>query len=129
MRFMIIVKATAKSEAAGMPRASLLAELGAFHEELARAGVLLDGAGLKASAQSWRVATDASGQRSVEDSPDTQASERIAGYALIQVRSREEAVEWARRYPTPASHGSTRHIEVRPLCEAEDFVRRAEGEL
>lgn len=71
MRFMLIVKATAESEAAGMPSSSPLAELGAFREELDRAGVLLDGAGLKDSAQGWRVAIDAGGQSRVEDGPDT----------------------------------------------------------
>jgi hypothetical protein len=121
MRFMIIVKATADSEAGVMPPASLLAEMGTFHEELARAGVLLDGAGLKASAHGWRVAIGADGQRSVLDGPFTHERDLIAGYTLIQVRSREEAVEWSRRYPNPTLHGSACQIEVRQLFEAEDF--------
>jgi hypothetical protein len=121
MRFMIIVKATADSEAGVMPPASLLAEMGTFHEELARAGVLLDGAGLKASAHGWRVAIGADGQRRVLDGPFTHERDLIAGYTLIQVRSREEAVEWSRRYPNPTLHGSACQIEVRQLFEAEDF--------
>jgi hypothetical protein len=121
MRFMIIVKATADSEAGVMPPASLLAEMGTFHEELARAGVLLDGAGLKASAHGWRVAIGADGQRQVLDGPFTHERDLIAGYTLIQVRSREEAVEWSRRYPNPTLNGSACQIEVRQLFEAEDF--------
>lgn len=122
MRFMIIVKATADSEAGVMPPASLLAQMGAFHEELARAGVLLDGAGLKASAHGWRVGIAADGQRRVLDGPFAETKELIAGYTLIQVRSRDEAIEWSRRYPNPTQHGSACDIEVRQLFEAEDFA-------
>ena len=122
MRFMIIVKATADSEAGVMPPASLLAHMGAFHDELARAGVLLDGAGLRASAQGWRVAIAADGQRRVQGGPFAQTEELIAGYTLIQARSRDEAIEWSRRYPNPTLRGSACHIEVRPLFEAEDFA-------
>lgn len=122
MRFMIIVKATADSEAGVMPPASLLAEMAAFHEELARAGVLLDGAGLRASAHGWRVAIDADGRRRVVDGPFAVTGELIAGYTLIQVRSRDEAMEWSRRYPNPTLHGSACEIEVRQLFEAEDFA-------
>ena len=126
MRFMIIVKATADTEAGVMPPAALLAallaEMGAFHEELARAGVLLDGAGLKASALGWRVAIAADGTRRVIDGPFTESKELIAGYTLIQVRSRDEALEWSRRFPNPTPHGSACEIEVRQLFEDEDFA-------
>ena len=122
MRFMIIVKATTDSEAGAMPSASLLTEMGAFHEALARAGVLLDGAGLKASAHGWRVAIGNDGERRVLDGPFTETKELIAGYTLIQVRSRDEAVEWSRRYPNPTLNGSACEIEVRQLFEAEDFA-------
>ena len=122
MRFIIIIKATADSEAGVMPPPALLADMGAFHEELARAGVLLDGAGLKASDQGWRVAIGEGGQRRVIDGPFADAQGLIAGYTLIQARSREEAVEWSRRYPNPTLHGSACEIEVRQLFEAEDFV-------
>ena len=122
MRFMIIVKATADSEAGIMPPASLLAEMGAFHAELARAGVLLDGAGLKASSHGWRVRIGAGGDRQVVDGPFAQTPELMAGYTLIQVRSRDEAVEWSRRYPNPTLNGSACELEVRQLFEAEDFA-------
>jgi hypothetical protein len=122
MRFMIIVKATADSEAGVMPPPELLARMGAFHEELARAGVLLDGAGLRASAHGWRVTIGADGHRRVVEGPFGTAGEMIAGYTLIQVRSREEAIEWSRRYPNPTLNGSACEIEVRPLFEAEDFL-------
>ena len=122
MRYMIIVKANADSEAGVMPPPSLLAEMGAFHEELARAGVLLDGAGLKATSQGWRVHIDSGGQRRLVDGPFTQTKELIAGYTLIQVRSREEALEWSRRFPSPAAGGGACEIEVRRLFEAEDFT-------
>jgi hypothetical protein len=122
MRFMIIVKATADSEAGVMPPPSLLAAMVAFHDELARAGVLLDGAGLKATAQGWRVRIEGSGQRRIVDGPFTETHEPIAGYTLIQVRSRDEAIEWSHRYPNPTLHGSACEIEVRQLFEAEDFA-------
>lgn len=125
MRYMIIVKANADSEAGVMPPPELLAEMGAFHDELARAGVLLDGAGLKASALGWRVAIGADGQRRVLDGPFTESKELIAGYTLIQVRSRDEALEWSRRFPNPTLHGSACEIEVRQLFEAEDFAPQA----
>jgi len=126
MRFMIIIKATAESEAGVMPPASLLAQMGAFHDELARAGVLLDGAGLKASAHGWRVAIAADGQRRVLDGPFAETKELIAGYTMIQVRSRDEAIEWSRRYPNPTLHGTACEIEVRQLFEAEDFAPAAD---
>lgn len=122
MRFMIIVKATADNEAGVMPPASLLADMGGFHEELARAGVLLDGAGLRPSAQGWRVALGADGQRRIVDGPFAETGELIAGYTLIQARSRDEAVEWSRRYPNPTLNGGACEIEVRQLFEAEDFA-------
>jgi hypothetical protein len=125
MRFMIIIKATADTEAGVMPPASLLAEMGAFHEELARAGVLLDGAGLKASSHGWRVCIDGDGQRRIADGPFTESKELIAGYTLIQARSRDEALAWSRRYPNPTLHGSACEIEVRQLFEAEDFASNA----
>jgi hypothetical protein len=123
MRFMIIVKATPDSDdAAVMPTEEALAEMGAFHEELARAGVLLDAAGLKPTARGWRVRYEG-GRRTVVDGPFTEAKELVAGYTLIQVRSREEAVEWTRRFPNPAPDAPGCEIEVRQLFELEDFVQ------
>ncbi|OON61937.1 dehydrogenase [Massilia sp. KIM] len=120
MRFMIIVKATAATEAGVMPEAALLAEMAAYHQELARAGVLLDGNGLKPSSQGWRIRYEGP-RRSVIDGPFAETKELIAGYTLIQVRSREEALEWARRFPAPHGEGVAAEIEVRPLFELDDF--------
>lgn len=129
MRFMIIVKATADSEAGRMPPDSLIAEMTAYNEQLAQAGVLLDGAGLKPSSAGWRIDWK-NGKKTVTDGPFTESKELIAGYTLIQTRTREEAMEWARRFPNPAVDGGDAEIEIRPLFEMEDFepseaVRRA----
>jgi hypothetical protein len=95
--------------------------MGAFHEELARAGVLLDANGLKPSGQGWRIRYQ-DDQRHVIDGPFAETKELIAGYTLIQVRSREEAMEWARRFPAPFGRtGDGGEIEVRQLYEQEDF--------
>ena len=122
MRVMILVKANPESEAGAMPGEDLLAAMGSYHEELARAGVLLDGVGLKASAQGWRVRYGKGGERTVVDGPFTETKELLAGYTLIQVRSREEAMEWARRFPNPRGEGLEAEIEVRPVFELDDFA-------
>jgi hypothetical protein len=122
MRFMILVKATPASEAGVMPTEEQLAEMIGFHEEMAKAGVLLDGSGLKASSTGWRVRYSG-GERTVIDGPFTEAKELVAGYTIIQVRSREEAMEWVRRFPNPAPPGMDGEIEVRQLFEADDFVQ------
>jgi hypothetical protein len=121
MRFMIFVRADANTEAGVMPNDdSLMAEMASYHEELAKAGVLLDAAGLQPSAKGWRIHYDGK-RRSVTDGPFTEAKELVAGYTLIQVRSRDEALEWARRFPNPAVDGGQAVIEVRQLYELEDF--------
>ena len=120
MRFMMIVKATKDSEAGVMPSEKLLAEMQKYHEELQKAGVLLDGSGLQASSKGWRVKYSGA-KRSVIDGPFAETKELIAGYTLIQVKSRAEAVEWARRFPNPAGEGKEGEIEVRQLFELEDF--------
>ena len=120
MRFMILVKATVDTEAGAMPPESLFAEMATCHEALAKAGVLLDAAGLQPSVKAWRVRYDGQ-RRSLTDGPFTEAKELIAGYTLIQVRSREEALEWSRRFPNPAIDGGRAEIEVRQLFELEDF--------
>jgi hypothetical protein len=128
MRFMIIVKATADTEAGVMPEESLFAAMDDYHQELARAGVLLDGSGLKPTSAGWRIRYQAGGnadgggeQRRVIDGPFTETKELIAGYTLIQVRSREEALEWTRRFPNPQGPGHEAEIEVRQLYEMDDF--------
>lgn len=120
MRFMIIVKATKDSEAGVMPGEDLLAEMGAFHEELQQAGVLLDASGLQPSSKGWRIRYEGD-KRSVTDGPFAETKELIAGYTLIQVESREEALEWTRRFPNPAVDGGEGEIEVRQLFELDDF--------
>ncbi len=120
MRYMIIVKATKDSEAGVMPEEKLLTSMAAFHEELMKAGVLLDATGLHPSASGWRIQYSGE-QRKVIDGPFTETKELIAGYTLIQVKSREEAMEWIRRFPNPAVDGKTGEIEVRRLFELEDF--------
>ena len=120
MRVMIIVKANADSEAGKLPGESLFAAMAAYHEELARAGVLLDANGLKPSAHGWRIRYH-DGTRTVVDGPFAETKELVAGYTLIQVRSREEAMEWAKRFPAPMGEGVDAEIEVRPLYELEDF--------
>ncbi|MDR3381598.1 YciI family protein [Cupriavidus basilensis] len=121
MRFMILVKATQDSEAGAMPDESRFAAMAAYHEQLAKAGVLLDAAGLKPTSAGWRIRY-AGGQRTVIDGPFAQSKEIVAGYTLIQVRSREEAMEWARRFPSPHGDMADGEIEVRQLFELEDFA-------
>lgn len=130
MRFMIMVKATTASEAQARPGEGVdekvMAEMAAYHEKLAKAGVLLDANGLKPSAQGWRVRY-ANGKRTVIDGPFAETKELIAGYTLIQVRSREEAMEWARRFPAPFGDAVEGEIEVRELFEFEDCEPSAAG--
>jgi hypothetical protein len=124
MRFMIIVKATPDTEAGKFPPPAemekLMGSMAAYHEELAKAGVLLDGSGLQPSSKGWRIRYNGA-QRKVIDGPFAESKELIAGYTLIQVRSREEALEWTRRFPNPVGEGMDAEIEVRQLYELEDF--------
>jgi len=118
---MIIVKATRDSEAGVMPEERLFAEMAAFHEELAVAGALLDASGLQPSSKGWRIKYSG-GKRAVIDGPFAETKELVAGYTIIQVKSREEAMEWTRRFPNPAADGRAGEIEVRQLFELEDFA-------
>ena len=120
MRFMMIVKATKDSEAGVMPSEKLISEMQKYHEELQKAGVLLDASGLQASSKGWRVKYSGT-KRTVIDGPFAESKELIAGYTIIQVKSREEAMEWARRYPNPSVDGGAAEIEVRQFFELEDF--------
>jgi hypothetical protein len=120
MRFMIIVKATKETEKNAMPAEKLIAEMATYHEELAKAGVLLDGSGLHPSSKGWRIKYSGA-KRTVVDGPFAETKELVAGYTLIQVKSREEALEWTRRFPNPAVDGKEAEIEVRPLKELEDL--------
>lgn len=118
MRFMLIVKATADSEAGVMPSSELLTAMGRFNEEMVNAGILLDGAGLKPSSQGVRVRFSGD-KRTVIDGPFAETKELIAGYWIIQVKSLEEAIEWVKRCPNPMLEDSD--IEIRPFFELEDF--------
>ena len=120
MRFMIIVKATKDSEAGARPTEELFAAMADYHEQLVKAGVLLDASGLQPTSKGWRVKYSA-GKRSVVDGPFAETKELIAGYTIIQVKSREEALEWTRRFPNPSIDGKDGEIEVRQLFELEDF--------
>lgn len=124
MRFMIVVKATPDTEAGRFPaeaeKQRMFAEMARFHEELHKAGALLDGAGLKPSSEGWRIQYSGT-QRIVMDGPFAETKELIAGYTVIQVKSREEALEWSRRFPNPAGEGKPAQIEVRQLYEVEDL--------
>ncbi len=127
MRFMVIVKATNNSEAGVMPSEKLLAEMGAFNEELVKAGVMLAGEGLQPSAKGARVRFSG-GKRTVIDGPFTETKELVAGFWLWQVKSREEAIEWVKRCPNPMP-GEDSEIEIRQVFEAADFGAEFTPEL
>ena len=120
MRFMMMVRATRDSEAGKMPGEKLIAEMTRYNEELARAGALLDLSGLQPSSKGARVKFSG-GKAAVIDGLYAESKELIAGYWLIQVKSREEAIEWAKRAPNPAGEGQEGEIEIRQLFELEDF--------
>ena len=126
MRVMVLIKADQDSEAGVMPSEQLLTEMGAFNEELVKAGVMLDGDGLKPSSAGARVRFSGS-QRTVTDGPFAETKELIAGYWIWQVGSLDEAIEWVKRCPNPM--GSESEIEIRPLAEAEDFGEAFTPEL
>ena len=126
MRVMVMVKATADSEAGVMPSEPLLAEMGRFNEELVKAGVMLAGEGLQPSSKGARVRFSGS-QRTVMDGPFAETRELVAGFWLWQVRSLDEAIEWVRRCPNPMPGDS--EIEIRPVFEAEDFGAEFTPEL
>jgi hypothetical protein len=130
MRFMLIVKATKESEAGVLPTQEELAEMGRFNEELVKAGVMLAGEGLQASSKGARVVFSG-GQRKVVDGPFAETKELVAGFWLIQVKSKDEAIEWVKRVPFRDGI-----VEIRQVFEAEDFgpaltpeLRQAEERL
>lgn len=114
MRFLIIVKATAASESGAPPHDSLIEKMAGFHEELARAGALLDASGLMPSAAGWRIRYRGA-QREVIEGPFHDEAPLMAGYTLFQARDYDEALEWSRRFPNPVGEGAVAEIEVRPL--------------
>jgi hypothetical protein len=126
MRFMLLVKANEDSEAGVMPSEELLNEMGRYNEELVKAGVLLAGEGLHPSSKGARVRFSGD-KRTVIDGPFSETKELIAGFWLIQVKSREEAIEWVKRAPNPMP-GTESEIEVRQVFDAEDFAHAPERE-
>src|SRR5256714_14642176 len=118
MRFMVIVKANKDSEAGMMPSEEMLAKMAKFNEEMVKAGIMLDGAGLRPSAQGARIRFDGK-NRTVIDGPFTETKELIAGYWIIQVKNKAEAIEWMKRCPNP--HEEACEIEIRQFFELEDF--------
>jgi hypothetical protein len=122
---MIIVRATKDSEAGVMPTEKEFSRMAAWHEEAAKAGILLDGSGLQNSARGWRIKY-AGGKSTLVDGPFAETKELVAGYTLIKVKTREEALAWTRRFPNPALEGKEGEIEVRQLFELEDFEQSAE---
>jgi hypothetical protein len=122
MRFMIMVKATKDTEAGLFPdnAEKLFEAMASYHEELTKAGILLDASGLQPSSAGWKIKYSGD-KRSVVDGPFTEAKELIAGYTLIQVKTREEALEWTRRFPKPHLEFEA-EIEVRQLYELDDFA-------
>jgi hypothetical protein len=124
MKFMMIVKANKDSEAGAMPDEKMLAAMAKYNEDLTRAGVLLDLSGLAPSSQGARVRFSSGGKRTVVDGPFTEAKELIAGYWVIQVKSREEALEWAKRIPFEPDPrtGAEPEVELRRLFELDDFA-------
>ncbi len=118
MRFMIVVKATRESEAGAMPEEEMFVKMAQYHEELDKAGVLLDFSGLQPSSKGWRVRYSGS-RRTVLDGPFAETKELIAGYTIIKTKSREEAIEWSKRFPNP--YDADGYIEVRQMFEVDDF--------
>jgi hypothetical protein len=126
MRVMVMVKATPESEAGELPSEQMLAEMGAFNEELVRAGVMLAGEGLQPSARGARVRFSGK-DRMVTDGPFAETKELVAGFWLWQVDSLEDAIEWVKRCPNPMEGES--EIEIRPIFEADDFGEAFTPEL
>ena len=116
MRFMMIVKASKESEAGVMPREENLADMAKYNEELVKAGVMLDGAGLKPSSKGARIKYSGE-KRTVIDGPFAESKELVAGFWIIQVKSKDEAIEWAKRVPFDEGE-----VELRPFFELEDFA-------
>ena len=118
MRFMILVKASKDSEAGALPDEDMIAKMATYHEELQKAGALIDASGLQPSAKGWRIKYSGS-KRTFIDGPFTEPKELVAGYTIIKAKSRQEAIEWTKRFPNPGSEDG--EIEVRQMFELEDF--------
>jgi hypothetical protein len=120
MRYMIIVKASASSEAGAKPTEALFARMAAYHEALSRAGILVDASGLKATSSGWRVEVRGE-SRTIVNGPFAETRELIAGYTIIRVKSEQQARDWTAMFPNPNLDDGPWHIEVRRMYELEDF--------
>jgi hypothetical protein len=118
MRFMILVKASKDSEAGALPDEDMIAKMVTYHEELQKAGALVDASGLQSSSKGWRIRYSG-GKRTFIDGPFTETKELVAGYTIIKAKSRQEAIEWTKRFPNPSNEDG--EIEVRQMFELEDF--------
>jgi hypothetical protein len=128
MRFMVLVKATKQSEAGIMPSEKLLAEMGKFNEEMVKAGVMLAGEGLQPSSKGARIRFEGN-KRTVIDGPFAETKELVAGFWIIQVKSKQEAIEWMKRCPNPMPDTEGSEIEIRQVFEAADFGAEFTPEL
>ena len=126
MRVMVLIKASADSEAGALPSEEMLTEMGKFNEELVKAGIMLAGEGLQPSSKGVRVHFSGE-ERRVVDGPFAETKELVAGFWIWQVKSMDEAIEWARRCPNPMPGES--QIEIRPVFEADDFGEELTPEL
>jgi len=126
MRVVVLVKANADTEAGVMPSEQMLSEMGKYNEELVKAGIMLDGQGLHPSSRGARIKFSGT-RRSVVDGPFAETKELVAGFWVWQVRSMDEAIEWAKRCPNPTGDESV--LEIRPVFEAEDFGAEFTPEL
>jgi hypothetical protein len=120
MRYMIIVKASRDTEAGALPTDALFSRMAAYHEALAKAGILVDASGLQATSKGWRVEVRGE-NRSVVDGPFAETKELIAGYTIIRVKSEQQARDWTARFPNPNLDDGPWHIEVRRMFELDDF--------
>src|SRR5262249_42590452 len=120
MRFMIMVRANKDTEADVKPDERLIAKMATYHEELAKAGALVDASGLQPSSQGWRIRYSGK-ERTVVDGPYAEAKELIAGYTIIEAKSRQAALEWTERFPIPFPNGQASEIEVRPIKGLEEL--------
>jgi len=118
MRFMILVKASKDSEAGMLPDENMITKMVTYHEELQKAGALVDASGLQSSSEGWRIKYSG-GKRTFIDGPFTETKELVGGYTIIKAKSRQEAIDWIKRFPNPSNEDG--EIEVRQLFELEDF--------
>ena len=129
MRVMVLMKANDETEGGAMPSEGELAAMGAFNEELVKAGVMLDGDGLHPSEKGYRISFSGGKAPSVTDGPFTETKELVAGYWMWQVKDMDEALEWAKRIPGPDESRPDNIVELRPVFEAEDFGDELTPEL